>query len=51
LSATAIPGFLKYPGLVVRKKTGFGFGKTRIGNTIDIDDLRWRWVQRLLWKL
>jgi len=44
LNATAIAGFLKYPGLVVEKKTdfgqekiakktGIGFGKTRAGNT------------------
>jgi len=24
LNAIAIPGFFKYPGLVVEKKTGFG---------------------------
>jgi len=34
LNVTAIPGYLKYPGLVVEKKPGFGFGKTRVGNTI-----------------
>jgi len=33
LNATAIPGFLKYPGLVVEKNPGFGFGKTQVGNT------------------
>jgi len=42
LNTTAIPGFLKYLGLVVEKKNGFqvvensqknGFRKTRVGNT------------------
>jgi len=52
LNATAIPGFSKYPGLLVEKngfsvvknsqKTGYGFGKTRVENTTGTDLLIYR---------